>query len=236
MTVNHEHPELVGLLRGELTNAEVTAVAAHLDTCDACRRELSELTVGHAFLAGASRTLGDRAPLALPDPPELPDLSELQEPAAAQARDRAVVHWLRPVGLVAAAAALIVGSVGVTRLVDRPSEPAPVAAPDRAAPLEPVEGAGGGRVEMASDHDEVLMTVETHDLPKIGDGEFYYVWLFNPATGKMLPLGVVGPRGVASFELPDSLVGRYQAVDVSLERDDGDPGHSVTSVLRATYA
>jgi hypothetical protein len=47
---------------------------------------------------------------------------------------------------------------------------------------------------------------------------------------------VVGPTGKASFEVPDSLVGRYQVVDVSLERDDGDPGHSVTSVLRAKYA
>jgi len=80
------------------------------------------------------------------------------------------------------------------------------------------------------------MTVETRDLPKIGRGEFYEAWLFNPNTQKMLALGVVGPAGTASFEVPDSLVGRYQVVDVSLERDDGDPGHSVTSVLRAKYA
>jgi len=32
------------------------------------------------------------------------------------------------------------------------------------------------------------------------------------------------------------LVASYSAIDVSLEADDGNPGHSVTSVLRATYA
>jgi len=80
------------------------------------------------------------------------------------------------------------------------------------------------------------MTVETRDLPTIGQGEFYEASLFNPMTQKMVPLGVVGPGGKASFAVADSLVGRYQVVDVSLERNDGDPGHSATSVLRATYA
>ena len=46
----------------------------------------------------------------------------------------------------------------------------------------------------------------------------------------------MGPSGVASFEVPGSLLLRYAAVDVSLEDDDGDPGHSVTSVLRGSYA
>ena len=82
----------------------------------------------------------------------------------------------------------------------------------------------------------VKMTVETRDLPKAGKGQFYEAWLFNPETQKMLALGVVGPTGKASFDVADSLVGRYQVVDVSLERDDGNPAHSVTSVLRARYA
>ena len=44
------------------------------------------------------------------------------------------------------------------------------------------------------------------------------------------------PGRVATFEIPESLVASYSAIDVSLEADDGDPAHSVTSVLRATYA
>ena len=60
--------------------------------------------------------------------------------------------------------------------------------------------------------------------------------VLDPATQKMLPLGVVGPSGTASFTLPASLLGRYGTVDVSLEKDDGDPGHSVRSVLQGSYA
>lgn len=220
------HPDLFSLLRGELSNAEVAGVGAHLETCEECRAELSEVAVGHALLAGTTRTLGERSPVALP---EVPPLSA---PASAPSASR----WLRPLGLVAAAAALMIGTFAVTRWADT-DEPAPqIAVPERSADLEPVEGNAGGRVEMTSQDDGVTMTVSTHDLPTIGDDEFYYVWLFDPTTEKMLPLGVVGPEGSASFRLPDSLVGRYQVVDVSLESDDGDPAHSVTSVLRATYA
>jgi hypothetical protein len=35
---------------------------------------------------------------------------------------------------------------------------------------------------------------------------------------------------------PASVVGRYQAIDVSLEADDGDPTHSKRSLLRGRYA
>ncbi|MET1007427.1 MAG: hypothetical protein ABWX96_17890 [Propionibacteriaceae bacterium] len=44
------------------------------------------------------------------------------------------------------------------------------------------------------------------------------------------------PNGTASFEVSATLLTAYSAVDVSLEDDDGNPQHSPTSVLRATYA
>jgi hypothetical protein len=223
----NDHPDLTALLRGELSNAGVTEVADHLDGCEECRQDLAETAVGHALLTGTTRTLRRPAPLELLDVPPL-DLS------TSARRGRA---WLRPLGLVAAAAALVAGTAVFTQWADRPTAPrTTVATPERTADLEPVDGKGSGRVLMAEDsHDGVQMTVETKDLPKIGQGQFYEAWLFNPKTQKMLALGVVGPGGKASFEVPDSLVGRYQVVDVSLERDDGDPGHSVTSVLQATY-
>jgi hypothetical protein len=52
----------------------------------------------------------------------------------------------------------------------------------------------------------------------------------------MPPLGQATPGRPASFEVPESLVKAYSAIDISLESDDGDPGHFVTSVLRASYA
>ena len=224
----NDHPDLTALLRGELSNTDVTQVADHLDGCEECRQDLADTAVGHALLTGTTRTLRRPAPVELPEAPPL-------DPSTSARRGRT---WLRPLALVAAAAALVAGTAVVVDWVDRPTTPpTPVATPERTADLEPVDGSGSGRVVMAEDsHHGVQMTVETRDLPEIGRGEFYEAWLFNPKTQKMLALGVVGPGGKASFEVPDSLVGRYQVVDVSLERDDGNPGHSVTSVLRATYA
>lgn len=79
------------------------------------------------------------------------------------------------------------------------------------------------------------MRITTRGLPGREPGEFLEAWLFDPETDKMLPLGQLGPSGAASFEIDDDLLSRYSAIDVSLESDDGDPEHSVTSVLRASY-
>ncbi len=190
----NDHPDLTALLRGELSNADVTEVADHLDHCDECRQDLADTAVGHALLTGTARSLRRPAPVDLPDVP----------PLDASASSRSARGWWRPLGLAAAAAALVAGTAVVVHWADRPtSPPATVATPERTADLEPVDGAGSGRVVMAEDsHQAVRMTVETRDLPKIGRGEFYEAWLFNPKTRKMLALGVVGPAGKASFEVP----------------------------------
>jgi hypothetical protein len=102
-------------------------------------------------------------------------------------------------------------------------------------PLRPVTGSAAGRVTMSGPAAETEMTISTHDLPAPGAGHFYYAWLLDPATNKMLPLGQVSPTTTAHFEVPSDLLTRYHAVDISLQADDGDPAHSDTSVLRATY-
>lgn len=79
------------------------------------------------------------------------------------------------------------------------------------------------------------MTISTKGLPDAGSGRFYYAWLLDPQTQKMLPLGVVSSRNAMHFEVPTGLVERYHAVDISLQADNGNPGHSATSVLRALY-
>lgn len=229
-----DHPDLSALLRAELSNAEVSAVGRHLDDCDVCRHDLVDFAVGHALLARTARTLRPPAQSAqrggdagsatppLPPPPTLPP--------------RGLRRVARPLAIAAAAVVLVAGTAGVTARLTRPDPAPPVAAPEQTAVLDPVEGIGGGDVLMASHGSSVTMTIETHDLPTTRSGQFYYAWLLDPDTNKMLPLGQVGPSGVASFEVPGSLLLRYAAVDVSLEDDDGDPGHSVTSVLRGSYA
>ena len=91
----NDHPDLVALLRGELSHADVTEVGDHLDCCDECRHELAETAVGHALLTGTTRTLRRPARLELPEVPPL-------KSSTSSPRGRA---WLRPLGLVAAAAA-----------------------------------------------------------------------------------------------------------------------------------
>ncbi len=221
-----EHPDLLGLLRGELTNVQVSAVADHLDTCRECHAQLSEVAIGHALLTGASRTLTDR-----PEPLETPVPAAFDRGLVA--RDRRE-RWLRPTLLLAAAAVLVAGTVGVTNQLNRPETPAVAAS--RTAVLEPIEGNARGEVVMADTADDVVqMTIDTEDLPSLPAGEFYYAWLLDPDTNKMLPLGQIGPGGTATFELSVSLINEYSAVDISLEYDDGDPEHSPRSVLRAVY-
>jgi Anti-sigma-K factor rskA len=58
----------------------------------------------------------------------------------------------------------------------------------------------------------------------------------RPDAGTVLSVGVLPAGGQARFTLPASVLDRYQAIDVSLEADDGDPTHSKRSLLRGRYA
>ena len=213
-----EHLDVFGLLRGELGNAEAIAAGDHLATCTTCREELADAVVGHALLARASRTLGPDADAPRPAPLVLPP-----------ARRR------RYSALLAVAAALVL-AVGVTGAVWwRSDDPGPRTGVE--ATLAPLSGAepGDGRVRMTEHDGRTRMTFAVRDLPRASTGEFYYAWLLDPDSNKMLALGLVDADTGATFEIDDALVASYSAVDVSLETDDGDPEHSVTSVLRGTY-
>jgi len=237
--VSTEHPDLGGLLRGELGNADALAAARHARSCEWCRAELVELAAGHGLLTAARATLGAGTPEPQPaHAPREPLPDQLRE-AVGQPRRR-----LRRSLAAAAVLAVLAGAAGIgysrgafgTHERDRP---APAA--EQAATLEAVPGSGlpraTGRVSMASERGHVTrMHLAAGHLPTAPKGEFYYAWLLDPRTDKMLPLGQVDPRHVATFDVPEPLVASYSAVDVSLEADDGNPGHSVTSVLRATYA
>ena len=238
--MNEVHPDLAALLRGEQGNAEAFETAAHARRCETCRTDLVDLSLGHGLLSAARRTLGPAATSeATAGKTHQP--VELRRELRRLGRRR----WGRPLAAAVAAGVLVVGGAGVAAVVTGQEDQAnrEVAA-ERTATLEPVDDAAGGaaprprgEVAMATDRQLVTrMQVDTVDLPTTERGEFYYVWLFDPQTDKMLPLGVVTPGRPASFDVPESLVEAYTAVDISLEADDGDPGHSVTSVLRASYA
>ena len=232
------HPDLVGLLRGETSNAEATEIGRHLHECASCRDDLVDTAVGHVLLSRAAGTLGPdehlRGGTVAPVEPlvALGPVSELE----ARWPDPPPRRVPRGSRLMAAAALVVAAGLGVgagtwlsSRGTDEPT-------PQRSATLQAVTGNGHGTVSMTEDDGQTTMAISTSDLPAARDGQFYYAWLLDPRTNKMLPLGQVGPSGTASFEVSDNLLAAYSAVDVSLENDDGDPQHSPTSVLRARYA
>ena len=150
-------------------------------------------------------------------------------------RRRRLVRTRLTQGLVAAAAIAVVAAGGYVAgdRADRSlvAVPTPTGTPTPtptgtvvSAVLTPVEGSATGTVRMTEDGASAVMRIETDRLRPTKRGEFYYAWLLDPETNKMLPLGQVGPGGTASFEVTPDLLASYSAVDVSLETDDGDPG------------
>jgi hypothetical protein len=94
----------------------------------------------------------------------------------------------------------------------------------------PTQAAGAVTVRALGETREMLIT--TKRLPKLLPDQFYEVWLLQPATNKMLPVGVLPPSGSGSFELAAVVMSQFSAIDVSLQANNGDPAHSSRSVLR----
>jgi anti-sigma factor RsiW len=223
----HIGDELAALLAGELSPADTAAVLRHAQTCPQCTQALHGSLRAHIALTRASRLLR-RIPAASAGPPETAaDLPPL--PVTRQPRLR----------LRAAAVALAAGTAISTYVLTKPAtatQPATVAA----GTLSPVAGgsapaAAHGTVVMVSLGPAARqMTITISGLPPAGRGHFYEAWLLQPASGKMLPVGVLlTPGSPVSYRLPATLTLGYSYVDISRQADDGDPAHSADSVLRA---
>ena len=227
----HVGDELAALLAGELSPADTAAVLRHAQTCPQCIQALRGSLRAHIALTRASRLLRG-IPAASAGPPETAgDLPPL--PVTRQPRRR-----LRA-GAVAAAVALAAGTAISTYVLTKPTtaaQPATVAA----GTLSPVAGgsapaAAHGTVVMVSLGPTARqMTITISGLPPAGRGHFYEAWLLQPASGKMLPVGVLlTPGSPVSYRLPATLTLGYGYVDISRQANDGDPAHSADSVLRA---
>lgn len=227
----HPYDDLPGLLFGELDRAQVTAVSDHLATCDDCRRELAVLAATSASLRATARN-AQALPGAVPVVAAAEDAPAVQPHQVGRGTAR---PGRRRRSLIGLAATLVLALVAAAVLLwTGPLRP------DRAGGTVPLAGVGAvaasGKASMAGDDGDRRMTVTTDDLPALRPGQYYEVWLLDPKAGTVFPVGVLPRDGEARFTLPASVVGRYQAIDVSLEADDGDPAHSKHSLLRGRYA
>ncbi len=224
----HPSDELAGLVAGELGLDDLRAVTRHLRSCAQCQAELVEVAAGLGALRGV-----EREGLAQID--EAPPMAVVPlgvVPVTGSAR----TGRNRPLFLAVAAALVLVVLLSAGLLFSRrgnDTEP-PLAGPT--VVLNPIGTVDAhGSVHMTDTGPTQVMTVDSK-LPSAPSGSFYEVWLLQPQTGQMLAVGVLPNGGTADYALPTDIVGRYQAVDISLQPDNGVTTHSADSVLRATYA
>ena len=242
MTDHHDlddAPDLVGLLTGDLSRDDALTAAAHLETCSTCTTELIDLAVANAALRSAE--LVDRMldePVE-PLPPLTAPLDEapadgLGEPAPVAATGRGPRR--RPRTWVVAAAAVVVTLLVATVAVVAVGHRRGVGTAVASAPLHTLQAPSGatGSVAVFAQGSTRTLRVAARQLPQPADRYFYEVWLLDPATQKMLPMGVLSPSGNGQYSVSASIMDGYSAVDVSLQANDGNPAHSQTSVLRAT--
>jgi len=246
-SVEHEGPDLVGLLTGELPRDQTLAAARHLEGCAKCAHELADIVVAHAALRSSSRVSGlfeedvetatrhddDQVTALLPPLSPLDTTTpgtglhpETDQSGPATRRQRA-----RLLAVAAILLLLVVGSVIAISVGSGQGGPTPVAS----AALQPIDAptSASGSVSVFADGATRSLTVETHRLPQPAPQRFYEVWLLDPTTRKMLPMGVLSPSGRGNYSVSAGIMAGYSAVDVSLQSNDGDPAHSETSVLRA---
>jgi anti-sigma-K factor RskA len=220
-------------LLGELPPEQRAAFEAELADDAALRAEVERLVPVVTRLEAMD-------PAAWEEPAALPPLPPLRA-AAAPRRERSP-WWrrtlaLRPLPATALAAVLL--GLGVAAGVLLGGDGTGSGDEDAAgrvvalAPVKPGDAGAEGTATLASAGDTAPVRLE--HLPPSEPGQFYELWLLN-TVDDMVSLGSfsVPPSGKLDVTVPlPADAGRFGALDLSLEPDDGDPAHSTVSVLRA---
>jgi hypothetical protein len=236
--------DLPSLLTGELSPAREREVAEHLDSCDACRRELAVVARASAWLQDAARLdvipemtaplNSHDAPVVLP-PLNLPrqNWAPIRRAGRSERSTSTRPHaarWLAAAAGVVLLVAGVLGGVAVGRASNDP-QGTPVAL--HPLPNGVATGDAQGKANLLASGG---MKLDVNGLPKPPGSDFYEVWLYDPPTGRMLAVGVLPDSGKGDYTLPKATEQGYSAVEISLEPDDGNPAHSKVSVLRGPIA
>jgi anti-sigma-K factor RskA len=180
----------------------------------------------------------ERVPPGAWDPGEVPPLPDVPappaQPRAARAK-RSSARWAA-VG-VAACLALVAAGVGIGALLFGGGDGGAAGPAIALARIGEGGPAASGQARVVAS-DEGGLRVRVNGLAPSGPGDFYELWLLD-GPERMLSLGSfrVPASGEAEVTVPLPVdVAEFRFVDVSVEDDDGDPGHSGVSVLRGPTA
>lgn len=209
---------------GEPIPAEVSA---HVSSCSRCQTTLDELT---AVASRATAITDADRPVAPPAFVWERIESAIADDDVARSRGGARSGWFA----LAAAVGLIVGAGGTAVVMSQDSDPAvTVVAETTLAPLSDAQVSGVARVEQTADGS--VLNVSVPDLPA-PDG-YYEVWMLTPDASSMISVGVLGGGEQNVFPLPAGMqLADFPVVDISVEKFDGDTGHSADSLVRGQLA
>jgi anti-sigma-K factor RskA len=234
-----ERRELVAQVAlGRATPEEVARLETAAARDPALARELeADRATGSALEAGVARgvpsaDLFERILAAL----DGPDAAPAAAPAPARAAERrrwSGFRWPRlAVGAAVAAAAVLV--VGVARVSRDDVEPDAVAA---IAGKDDFAAVSGTAEVFPEDGSASRVVLHLDSVPPAPTGHHYEVWVLPEGSETMESVGRVAPSGgEAELEAEVPGTGPFAAVDVSVEPDDGDPGHSGTSLASGTFS
>lgn len=217
--------EISSYLLGELDADAAAGFERRMSADVALREEVERLRLVVANL----RELPDD----VWEPPEPPPL-EMPAPAAPPRRlprFRLPTLTLRPAAALALSVLLLAVGVGVGALIQG-GEGGGAGTTLALTRIDDGPAGAHGIVRVSEDRTRAL--VDVGGLRPSGPDRFYELWLLDE-NGRMIALGSfrVGEDGTADIQIPIPVEpSRYRYFDLSLQRDNGDPAHSGTSVLR----
>ena len=218
--------DIVDYLLDELTPDERRRVERRIAEDELFRAEVERLRP----LVSGLETLPEEAWDAGEVPP-LPVLPPLPARGVGRFGRRVAV---RPWIAAAAAIVAIAVGVGVGAFVQSRADAPATGASIALAPLGPAAPTAAGTATMVND--QTGMRLAVRGLAPSRSGQFYEVWLLDgPRRAMSLGSFRVPASGDALVTMPLPVnVADFRYLDVSVEKEDGNPGHSGDSVLRAS--